>query len=234
MRTISTAVTAALACLALGASAAGCTDGSTTKELSAEQLLDKANATMRGLTSVTIAASTKTARGGYSSRLRTDLKGRCLFKTTYATGAVLEQIRIDGTDYIRPNLAYVEQWKFGVVGKNTAGKERRFWTRRPAHDAEPGDGLTDCTHPFASFGVAKKGEPAKVDGSPAITLVVTDKADKEGSFTFYVAAEGEPYILKVVYEGATYHSTTSFSAFDEPLDVRPPAKTDVLRKGGVD
>ncbi|MFI9585369.1 hypothetical protein ACIHCQ_26735 [Streptomyces sp. NPDC052236] len=85
----------------------------------------------------------------------------------------------------------------------------------------------------ASFGVATKGEPTKVNGSPAIPLVVTDEADKGGSYTFYVATEGKPYILKVVYKGAEYRSTTSFSAFDKPLDVRPPAKADVLDASGI-
>ncbi len=55
-----------------------------------------------------------------------------------------------------------------------------------------------------------------------------DRGGRRRSFTFYVAAEGEPYIRKVVYEGPEYHSTTEFSAFDEPLNVRPPAEADVL------
>ncbi len=52
--------------------------------------------------------------------------------------------------------------------------------------------------------------------------------DTEGVHTFHVAAEGKPYLLEVAHQGADYRSTTSFSAFDEPLDVRPPADADVL------
>ncbi|MFE0652655.1 hypothetical protein ACFVZH_29180 [Streptomyces sp. NPDC059534] len=58
--------------------------------------------------------------------------------------------------------------------------------------------------------------------------MVTDEADQGGRYTFYVATEGKPYILKVVYKGAGRQSTTSYSAFDEPLDVRPPAEADIL------
>jgi hypothetical protein len=107
-------------------------------------------------------------------------------------------------------------------------KDQNRWIKTPSSEAKAGDGLAECPREFTSFGVVTKGEPTTVDGSPAIPLVVTDAADKGGSYTFYVATEGKPYILEVVYKDAEYHSTTSFSAFDKPLDVRPPAKADVL------
>ncbi|PZX35062.1 MULTISPECIES: hypothetical protein [unclassified Streptomyces] len=59
-------------------------------------------------------------------------------------------------------------------------------------------------------------------------MKVTDKEDAEGVYTFHVATEGKPYLLKVAYQGADYRSTTFFSAFDAPLGVRPPADADVL------
>src|SRR5690606_40995331 len=69
-----------------------------------------------------------------------------------------------------------------------------------------------------------------LDGTAAIPLKV---AEKDGTYTFYVATEGKPYLLKVVYRDDVFHTTTSFSAFDEPLDVRPPDKADVLDMSGV-
>jgi len=98
------------------------------------------------------------------------------------------------------------------------------WIKTAASNAQPGDGLSKCGLDFASFGTAKKGEPTEVDKTSAIRLVVTDKEDKGGVFTFYVATEGKPYILKVVYEGTDFSTTTTYSAFDEPMDVRAPAK----------
>ncbi|WP_256925339.1 hypothetical protein [Streptomyces sp. Amel2xC10] len=164
-----------------------------------------------------------TCGGGYSIHVTTDLTGRCASKVTWATGADLEQIRIGATDYVRPNRALLEQSGHPMAGT----QEQRLWTKTPADEAQREAGLIDCTHGFTSFGTATKGKPAEVDGEWAIVLKVTE-ADDEGSFTFYIAAEGEPYILKVVYEGPKYHSTTEFSAFDEPLNVRPPAESDVL------
>lgn len=62
---------------------------------------------------------------------------------------------------------------------------------------------------------------------------MTDKEDKGGTYAFYVATEGKPYILKVVYKGTEYRTTTSYSAFDEPLGVRAPAETEVLDAGDL-
>lgn len=52
MRAISTVVTAALACLVVGAAVAGCSDGTTAEEPSAERMLDDANDTMNALKSI--------------------------------------------------------------------------------------------------------------------------------------------------------------------------------------
>lgn len=229
MRTTSTVVTAALACLLTGAATAGCSDG-TAEEPSAEQMLDDANDTMDALKSVTVEATTTSSTSGtISSRFTTDLKNKCTSKVTWsATGAALEQIRIGETDYVRPNRAYLNKWSGRSVttGQNT-------WIKTPVSEAQPGDGLSVCPRQFTSFGTATKGKPTEVDGTPALRLVVTDKEDKGGTYAFYVATEGKPYILKVVYKGTEYRTTTSYSAFDEPLGVRAPAETEVLDAGDL-
>jgi hypothetical protein len=220
------AVTAVLACVTTGGAVAGCSGSSSADEPSAEQLLDDANHTMKALKSVTVDAKTTTAATGkgFSSRLTTDLKGTCRSSRTWTNGARLEQIRIGDADYVRPNRAYLE-----MAGKDVADAgEQKRWVKSPASETAEADGLSDCTWPFSSFGTATKGEPTEVDGRPAIRLVVTDKAHKGSTYTFCVATEGKPYLLSVAYKGADYRSTTSFSAFDEPLDVRPPAENDVL------
>ncbi|MEU5894031.1 hypothetical protein ABZ835_45700 [Streptomyces sp. NPDC047461] len=222
MRTRSTAAAAALTCLLTGSALSGCAEGDDPqKEVSAQQLLDDANAAMRKLKSVTSSAvTTRTDGNGFSSRLTTDLDSTCTFKMTWEnTGAALEQIRIGDTDYVRPNRAYIENWS----GKRMAGSQDR-WIKTPTSEARRGDGLADCAWKFTSFGTAKKGGVAKVDGIEAVELVVTDKKDKSGTYTFSVATEGEPYILKVVYKGTDYRTTTTYSGFDKPLGVRAPTK----------
>lgn len=64
----------------------------------------------------------------------------------------------------------------------------------------------------------RKGAPATVDGKPAIP--VTDKDPKDGSTsTAYIAADGTPYVLKVVTVGGTGPGTVVFSGFDAPVHV---------------
>jgi hypothetical protein len=223
----SAALRAVLASVAAGAALTGCSDDSTAKEPSAQQLLRNANKAMSALKSVTIDSDTTSASagGGYTSRLTTNFKDRCTFKTASKSGAVLEQIRIGATDYVRPNRAYLKE----SGRKMTGTGEQNRWIKTPSSTSTPGDGLADCTWTFSSFGtVGAKGERAEVNGTPATPVTVTDKADKGGTYTVYIAAEGKPYILRVAYNGTKYRTTTSFSAFDEPLTVRPPAEADVL------
>ncbi len=234
MRRTLTVMTVALACVTAAGATAGCSGGSSAEEPSAERLLDDANDTMTALRSVTVVARTTTVASGkgFTSRLTTDLEDTCRSSRTWTDGARLEQIRIGGADYVRPNRAYLER-----AGKDVAGTgEQERWVKSPAKETASGSeeaGLSDCTRPFSSFGKATKGEPTEVAGRPAIALVVTDEADKGGTYTFYVATQGKPYLLQVVYKGTDYRSTTAFSAFDEPLGVRPPAEKDVLDATGL-
>ncbi|MEU6908599.1 hypothetical protein ABZ935_25155 [Streptomyces coeruleorubidus] len=178
---------------------------------------------MRKLNSVTVDITNRTTSGGsVTNRLVTDLDSRCRSRTTWSEGSALEQIRLGETDYVRPNRAYVQKWK------NYPGltDEQKLWVKTPVDPAGSGrDGLASCERPFDSFGTARKGGSARVEGTKAVKLVVTDKA---GTYTFYVAAEGKPYLLRTVYKSAAQHTTTSFSAFDEPLDIRAPKAGEVV------
>ncbi|MFE9697681.1 hypothetical protein [Streptomyces sp. NPDC006270] len=227
----STAGTAVLACLIMGAAVTGCTGSGTSEEPSADQLLDDANEAMSGLKSVTIDTVIQMTGGDdWSGHLVTDLKGTCAYTTAAATGgARLEQLRIGGTDYVRPNRAYLKA--SGL--KMTSTDEQKRWIKTPAAESKPGDGLSRCTHEFTSFGEATKGEASEIDGTPAVALKVADEKSEGGSYVFHVATEGKPYILEVVYKDAEFDSVTSFSAFDEPLDVRPPDESEVVDTGGT-
>ncbi|SBV01903.1 hypothetical protein YW3DRAFT_06643 [Streptomyces sp. MnatMP-M77] len=229
MRKTPTAGTAVLACLVMGVALTGCSDGGASQEPSAAQLLDDANAAMSDLTSVTIETATRVTGGeDRSSHLVTDLKATCAYRTVTASGARLDQIRIGGSDYVRPNRTHMEE-----SGRKVAGKgEQELWVKALSSASRPGDELSDCTHDFTSFGKPSKGESSEIDGKPAVLLKVADEENK-GEFGFHVATEGKPYILKVVYEDATFHNTTSFSAFDEPLDVRPPDEDEVVDMSGT-
>ncbi|MFI2430934.1 hypothetical protein [Streptomyces sp. NPDC018693] len=238
-----TNVTAGAVCLALGAMVVvGCSGGSgdtadaadstvRADSRSAEQLLDEANRTMKALTSVTIVSDTVTSLGNrYSARLTTDLKSRCTLKASWSYGSEMEQVRIGDTDYIHPNDVYLEMW-----GRKTEPEMRQKpWLKSPTSAAKGADELSDCTWPFIAFGTGTKGEPTEVDGKPVIPVEVTDTEVADGTYTYFVAAEGRPYLLKVTFEGDHHVTMTEFSGFDEPLDIQPPPASDVLDIGAGD
>ncbi|MDX3386486.1 hypothetical protein PV682_34310 [Streptomyces niveiscabiei] len=203
----------------------GCADGGGSAEKSAAELFDEANSTMNGLRSVTVEMTNAAPGGTVTTRLRTDLKERCAVRTTWAGKGSLEQIRVGGTDYVRPDAKYLESWK----GEKLPGLKVGLWVKRPVSEARPGEGLAECGWPFESFGTAMKGETTRIGGRKAIELAVEDEADG-GTYTVHVAAEGEPYLLRVVHKGGGNVTTTSFSAFGEALDIQAPAE--VLDIGG--
>ncbi|MEV0010591.1 hypothetical protein AB0M10_02165 [Streptomyces sp. NPDC051840] len=224
MRTFSNAVTVMVAGLLIGSALTGCTGGGPEAERSADQMLDEAYETMNDLKSVTILSSVRTAGSGVrSGRLTTDLVGTCTNKVSWSEGGgTLEQIRIGATDYVRPDRAYLKKWS----GRDTsANGEQKRWVKAPISDAKPEDGLVDCTWSFSAFGTPVKGKPAEVGGRRAMRLVVTEA---KATYTFYVATEGKPYLLQVVYKGDDFRSTTTFGAFDEPLGIEAPPAKDTL------
>ncbi|MFD4725835.1 hypothetical protein ACFWNW_12230 [Streptomyces seoulensis] len=224
--------------LLLGCAATGCGGSHTaTDPRSAGQLLDSADRTMKALDSVTITSETVATGGGtvYSGRQSTDLKSRCTSTARFRSGAELEQIRTGGTDSIHGNDMYFEMW-----GRETVPAMRtKPWLKSPVGAARDSDGLKDCTWPFKSFGRPTKGARTELGGRPVIPVEVRDKAGQApfarepGTYTFYIAAEGTPYLLKIGYQGPHNRATTIFSDFDKPLDLRPPAKTDTLDLGTV-
>lgn len=228
MRAMATVKTTTL-CLLASTALAGCGAGGTGEDRSAGDILDEANATMRKLDSVTVDITNRTTSGGtVTSHLVTDLDDRCRSRTTWSGGGALEQIRLGATDYVRPNRAYLQKWK----KKPGVTSEQKLWVKTPVDPASSGgDGLTSCERPFDSFGTARKGHSTRVGDTEALEVIVNDKADKAGTYIFYVAAEGEPYLLKTVYKSAAQHTTTSFSGFDEPLNLRAPKPGEVLSTG---
>ncbi|MEU5658305.1 hypothetical protein ABZ802_22190 [Streptomyces sp. NPDC047737] len=230
MRTVHRTMAVTLTSLLAGAALAGCGgNGGGPAQKSASDMLDEANARMEKLSSLTIEISNTVGDDRVTWRMTTDLKSRCQVRNTFSRSGTLEQIRIGETDYVRPDKAYLEAWS----GNDLGDAEPGVWAKVSVSRSQPGDGLSQCTRPFESFGTATKGEATRIEGREALGLNVTDPADKEGKYSFYVATEGEPHLLKAVYRSGKQVTTTSFSDFDEPLDIRPPASADVLEPGGT-
>jgi hypothetical protein len=222
-------------CLFMGALAVGCAAVGDTAETadtrSASQLLDDADRMMRLLTSVTVTTDVTAASGGaklHSSRLTTDLKSRCTLKATMSYGsavAEMEQIRIGETDYIHPNDVYLESWS----RKTVPAMRQKPWLKSPVSAARGADNLADCAWAYSSSsGNAIKGDPTEVDGEPVIPVKVTDAEFEDTSSTYYVAAKGKPYLLRIDYRDSHFHRIKRFSGFGDPVNIQPPPTADVL------
>ncbi|MFG2170093.1 hypothetical protein ACGFMO_01715 [Streptomyces niveus] len=82
------------------------------------------------------------------------------------------------------------------------------------------DAMLDGVHVADAKG-ATRGAAAEVEGRKAATLV---KRETDGTRTTYVAAEGEPYLLKAVSEGGQAPGTVLLTDFGVPVKVAvPPA-----------
>ena len=56
---------------------------------------------------------------------------------------------------------------------------------------------------------------------------------ERGKGVYIYDTEGKPYLLRTVYEGTEYRTTTSFRDFDEPLDIQAPKAAEVLDTKGL-
>ncbi|MFF5012198.1 hypothetical protein [Streptomyces sp. NPDC001165] len=225
------ASTAAL-CLFVGTVAVGCADAGDTADVrpaetrSAGQLLNEADRTMKALTSVTIVTDVSSGGRRYSSRVTTDLENRCTMKATSSWGSKVEQIRIGETDYIHPNDTYLELWGRATV----PAMRHKPWLKSPASAAKGADDLVDCAWSYSSppEGKATKGDLTLLDGKPAISVQVADDMVEGGLYTYYVAAEGKPYLLRIDYQDPHHRTIRKFSGFNNRFNIHPPAAADVL------
>lgn len=74
---------------------------------------------------------------------------------------------------------------------------------------------------FAADGWTVGGD-ADVDGTPVVSLV------KEGTATLFVAAEGEPWVLRAEVGQDDLSATYTFSEQNEPLDVEAPPEDEIV------
>ncbi|MFE3114575.1 hypothetical protein [Streptomyces niveus] len=86
------------------------------------------------------------------------------------------------------------------------------------------DAMLDGVHVADAKG-ATRGAAAEVEGRKAATLV---KRETDGTRTTYVAAEGEPYLLKAVSEGGQAPGTVLLTDFGVPVKVAVPPAAETL------
>lgn len=72
-----------------------------------------------------------------------------------------------------------------------------------------------------------KAEATTVDGQKALKLAKPVGSDDETT-TVYVAAEGPPYLLKIVKTRGETPGTTTYSHYNRPVEAKAPPAKDVV------
>ncbi|MFF4170927.1 hypothetical protein [Streptomyces sp. NPDC001744] len=240
------AAAAVLLCAAVATGAAACgpsPDGAKPKgpfaELTGSQVLDKAFAATRAAKSLTVAVDMTSEGERVKAHLSLDDAGRCTGTLSTGTAATTELIKADSKEvYLRFDDASLREQTEGEspeVREGVLKALRGHWVRTPVTDPDTKDVLELCD--LASLldgfeqgasGIVKGGE-ATVDGRKALT--VTEPDDGGVTRTVYVAAEGTPYVLKIVTKGGDEPGTIAFPQYGKPVVAKVPAAGDIADIG---
>lgn len=147
--------------------------------------------------------------------------GDCEGKMDGGAGGTAEFLVSGENQYMKGDKAY---WKNAMGG---AGKTSQFegkWVKTP--NAQ-GKSVCDADAMFQSKDLKKlkREKDAEVDGKKAAVLT-KDKSGKKT--TFYVAAEGKPYFLKVVTTGESDPGTMNFTDYGKSVAIKAPAPNEVV------
>ncbi|MDH2392465.1 hypothetical protein QCN29_27550 [Streptomyces sp. HNM0663] len=203
--------------------------------LTADQIADKALDTTKAVDSLKVKGSKKADGELMQFDVAITQKGDC--GGTLHSGGSSADIRVVGkAAYVKGDEKYYQEMgeEDGTSAEEAAGIAELFkgrWIKIPEDESDPDDLAAMCdvdTHlelaDRSKTGLAK-GEDADVDGKKA--AVLTKKAGAE-TFTYYVAKDGEPYLLKFTSEGGKEPESVQFADFNASLTVEAPPADQVL------
>ncbi|CCK29553.1 lipoprotein [Streptomyces davaonensis JCM 4913] len=157
-----------------------------------------------------------------------DRKGDCAGNMSIGGEGQADLIKTGDTLYMKYDEDFLRAQSEGAPEAEvdaTVSMLADKWTKMSAKGSDAKD-FADFCDMDTVFGDADdagsdatRGKTATVDGTPAITLY--EKDGKE-SFTFYVATEGEPYVLRLVSTTPSDEGSLTFSDFDEPVPADKP------------
>ncbi|WP_409059554.1 hypothetical protein [Streptomyces sp. SYP-A7185] len=218
-------LTAAVACAAVFVGVTGCSseekdpfDG-----MSADKIAKKAADASKGAGSFRVSGEgkqdAKTVKVDFSVAKSGDCKG----KMDGGKGGVAELLVSGDNQYMKGDEAF---WKDAMGGSGQAAtlKLEDKWVKTPN---AKGEGVCDADAMFRSKELKKlkREKDSEVDGKKAAVLTKDDAGKKT---TFYVAAEGKPYFLKVVTSGKEDPGTMHFSDYGKTVTVKAPASSEIM------
>ncbi|MCB5166258.1 hypothetical protein LG634_15620 [Streptomyces bambusae] len=202
-------------------------------DLSGPQIHEKAYAATTAAQSMRLKGKVRTDGKDVGMDLALNLKGECSGTVTLGGTGTAEIIKSSEVIYYKGDAKlYRSQAK--DMPKNQADAMVAMladrWLKMKASSAEARQSaqMCDLEKLLASFGksspVARKGAPATVDGRQALTVTAPSE---DGLETYYVATQGEPYLLRATKDGKEPGDIT-FSDYNKAVDLTPPADKDVI------
>lgn len=214
---------AAVACSAAFVAVTGCSseEKDPFEGMSADKIAKKAADASKDAGSFKVTGEGKQDNKPLNVDFSVAKSGDCEGKMDGGAGGTAEFLVSGDTQYMKGDKAY---WENAMGG---AGKTSQFegkWVKTP--NAQ-GKSVCDADAMFQSKDLKKlkREKDAEVDGKKAAVLT-KDKSGKKT--TFYVAAEGKPYFLRVVTDGESDPGTMNFSDYGKSVAIKAPAPNEVV------
>ncbi|MGW6532767.1 hypothetical protein [Streptomyces venezuelae] len=207
--------------------------------MSGTEIVNKAVEATKDATSLRLAGDIDDDETGRMKMdLALDTSGKCAGTMSMADEGSFDLIVPgNGTVYMKYDEKFLRSQSKGEPEDQTAAAvemlaDRWSKTKASGPDAKDIAGMCDLDDLLKEFegGInsnARRGATTELDGTPAIRI---DAHDAEEKYTIYVAAEGKPYLLKIIdaepekgeaKKAEPEHIT--FSEYDKPVKTTPPA-----------
>ncbi|MFH8488504.1 hypothetical protein [Streptomyces longisporoflavus] len=147
--------------------------------------------------------------------------GDCEGKMDGGAGGTAEFLVSGETQYMKGDAAY---WKNALGGSGQTSRFEDKWVKTPNGQSA---GVCDADAMFQTKDLKKlkREDDADVDGKKTAVLTKSESGKKT---TFYVAAEGKPYFLKVVTDDKADPGTMNFSDYGKSVAIKAPAPDEVV------
>ncbi|MFF8829888.1 hypothetical protein [Streptomyces sp. NPDC015131] len=199
---------------------------------SADQIAEKAVKATRDARSVRMSGTAQQQGASVKVDFKVDEKDGCVGTMT-GKGGKAEVRQTGQTMYLKGDQDF---WKSALQGRpgtdKAVGQLQGKWVKSKPGEART-EGLCDKQAALAAMDGdksertgMKKGGTTTVDGRKALALHKQQPGGEK--VTMYVAAEGDPYILRATSEGGKAPSEMVFSDYNKEVEVEAPPAGQVV------
>ncbi|WNF30419.1 hypothetical protein RI138_28330 [Streptomyces sp. C11-1] len=205
--------------------------------LSAEEIVDRSRDALLGVSSLHLSARGSLDGSGsdVSLDLTLDREGNCAGGVDMGDEGSVEIVKRGNDVWLKPDAAF---WETHVpIGGSAfdAILDGRYMKAEADHprlltvtevcDLDTFRELIEDNADVADRGTLTKGERTEVNGAPAVPVT---RAEGRERVTAYVAAEGEPYPVRITVRDASEEGTVNFSGFNRPVPTATPSADETV------